>query len=53
MKFNRSALPSGKYFPFTVSVDDFEKGVEKYSPPVAGNQRKTVNSCYVPKAGFE
>jgi hypothetical protein len=53
MKFNRSALPSGKYLPSTVSVDEFEEDVEKYSPPVAGNQRKTVNSCYVSKAGFE
>jgi hypothetical protein len=53
MKFNRSALPSGKHFPSTVNVDEFEDGVKKYSPLVTGNQGKTVNSCCVPKAGFE
>jgi len=40
MKFNSSALPSGKYLSSTVSVDEFEEGVEKYSPPVAGNKKK-------------
>jgi hypothetical protein len=39
MKFNSSVLPSGKYLSSTVSVDEFEEGVEKYSPPVAGNQK--------------
>jgi hypothetical protein len=34
-------------------VDEFEEGVGKYSPLVAVNQRKTLNLCYVPKAGFE
>jgi hypothetical protein len=37
IKFNRSALPSGKHFLSNVNVDKFEEGEEKYSPLVAGN----------------
>jgi len=45
IKFNRSALPSGKHSPSTVNVDEFEESVKKYSPLVTWNQRKTVNPC--------
>jgi len=40
MKFYPSALPSGKHFPSTINVDEFEEGVKNIHHLLLGTKEK-------------